>query len=157
MTDNRSMRSLLSHLERTGLLPLLNNDNVIELMLNGDGWLWVEEFGKPMYRHCEITPTDASILISSIAHYHHEIIDRDNPVLECELPTDGSRFEGIIPPLVPQTAFIIRKKATRLFTLNDYLNVGTLSVSRHDVIRKAIAARENILIVGGTGSGKTTL
>jgi type IV secretion system protein VirB11 len=154
---DRSIRSLTSHLERTGLLPLLNNDNVIELMLNGDGRLWVEEFGKTMYHHGEITPTDASILISSIAHYHKELIDRECPVLECELPTDGSRFEGIVPPLVPQTSFTIRKKATRLFTLDDYLEVDTLTPSQLVAIKQAIAARENVLIVGGTGSGKTTL
>ncbi|XUA21502.1 P-type conjugative transfer ATPase TrbB (plasmid) [Citrobacter sp. OP27] len=155
--NNRSIRSLTSHLDRTGLLPLLNNDHVIELMLNGDGWLWVEEFGRPMYRHSQVTPEDASILIRSIAHYHGEIIDAENPVLECELPTDGSRFEGIVPPLTPQTTFTVRKKATRLFTLDEYLDVNTLTVTQLEVLRGAISARENMLIVGGTGSGKTTL
>ncbi len=154
---DRSIRSLTSHLQRTGLLALLNDPNVIEIMLNSDGWLWVEAFGKPMYKQCKITPDDANIIIRSIAHYHGELIDKECPVLECELPTDGSRFEGIVPPLTAQTSFTIRKKATKLFTLDDYLEVGTVTPSQLEAIRGAIANRENMLIVGGTGSGKTTL
>lgn len=158
MSDNeRFIRSLNTHLARTELLPLLNDDNVIELMLNSDGWLWVEAFGKPMYRHHKITPDDANILIRTIAHFHGEIIDKENPILECELPTDGSRFEGIVPPLAAQTSFTIRKKATRLFTLEEYLKDGTLTAAQLAVLKQAVASRENILIVGGTGSGKTTL
>jgi type IV secretion system protein VirB11 len=158
MSDNeRFIRSLNTHLARTELLPLLNDDNVIELMLNSDGWLWVEAFGKPMYRHHKITPDDANILIRTIAHFHGEIIDKENPILECELPTDGSRFEGIVPPLAAQTSFTIRKKATRLFTLEEYLKDGTLTAAQLAVLKQAVALRENILIVGGTGSGKTTL
>ncbi|MDF4971705.1 P-type conjugative transfer ATPase TrbB, partial [Vibrio parahaemolyticus] len=126
---DRSIRSLTSHLQRTGLLALLNDPNVIEIMLNSDGWLWVEAFGKPMYKQCKITPDDANIIIRSIAHYHGELIDKECPVLECELPTDGSRFEGIVPPLTAQTSFTIRKKATKLFTLDDYLEVGTVTPS----------------------------
>lgn len=158
MSDNeRFIRSLNTHLARTELLPLLNDDNVIELMLNSDGWLWVEAFGKPMYRHHKITPDDANILIRTIAHFHGEIIDKENPILECELPTDGSRFEGIVPPLAAQTSFTIRKKATRLFTLEEYLKDGTLTTAQLAMLKQAVASRENILIVGGTGSGKTTL
>lgn len=158
MSDNeRFIRSLNTHLARTELLPLLNDDNVIELMLNSDGWLWVEAFGKPMYRHHKITPDDANILIRTIAHFHGEIIDKENPILECELPTDGSRFEGIVPPLAAQTSFTIRKKATRLFTLEEYLKDRTLTAAQLAVLKQAVASRENILIVGGTGSGKTTL
>lgn len=155
--NNRFTRSLSAHLDRTGLLPLLNDDTITELMLNSDGSLWVEAFGRPMYRHGVISPDDASILIRTIAHYHGEIIDRENPVLECELPTDGSRFEGIVPPLVAQTSFTIRKKATRLFTLDEYLAGNVLNQAQLEALLGAIAARENILIVGGTGSGKTTL
>lgn len=155
--ENRAIRSLKSHLQRTGLLTLLDDPNVIELMLNSDGWLWVEAFGKPMFKHSKISADDANIIIRSIAHYHGELIDRECPVLECELPTDGSRFEGVVPPLTSQTSFTIRKKATQLFTLDDYLEVGTLSRTQYEAIQGAIARRENMLIVGGTGSGKTTL
>lgn len=156
-SKQRAIKSLNSHLERTGILALLNDDTVIEIMLNSDGWLWVEAFGKPMYKHCMITPDDANIIIRSIAHYHNELIDKECPVLECELPTDGSRFEGIVPPLTAQTSFTIRKKATKVFTMDDYVQGGTMTQRQYEIIQAAIANRQNILIVGGTGSGKTTL
>ncbi|HIF9255968.1 P-type conjugative transfer ATPase TrbB (plasmid) [Photobacterium damselae subsp. damselae] len=153
----RSIKSLNSHLERTGILALLNDESVIEIMLNSDGWLWVEAFGKPMYKQCKISPDDANIIIRSIAHFHGELVDKECPILECELPTDGSRFEGIVPPLTAQTSFTIRKKATKVFTLDDYFENGTMTEKQYNVIQDAVATRQNILIVGGTGSGKTTL
>lgn len=156
-TKQRQRRSLTSHLQRAGILEPLQDDNVIELMLNPDGNLWVEAFGKPMYCHGRVSPADANVIIRAIAHYHEEIIDREKPILECELPLDGSRFEGVVPPLVPQPSFTIRKKATRVFTLADYVAGGIMSAPQRNAIERAIAARKNILVVGGTGSGKTTL
>lgn len=162
MSDNaeaqeRQIRSLKSHLSRAGILPFIENDNVIEIMLNPDQTLWIEEFGKPMYETARIAPNDAAAIMNAIAHYHDVLIDRDRPVLECELPVEGSRFEGTIPPLVANPSFTIRKKATRIFTLGDYLDHNILTRSQSDVLTDAVAQRKNILIVGGTGSGKTTL
>ncbi|WP_255448287.1 P-type conjugative transfer ATPase TrbB [Serratia sp. SRS-8-S-2018] len=139
------------------ILPFIENDNVIEIMLNPDQSLWIEEFGKPMYETARIAPNDAAAIMNAIAHYHDVLIDRDRPVLECELPVDGSRFEGTIPPLVANPSFTIRKKATRIFTLDDYLGHNILTQPQFDVLKVAVAQRKNILIVGGTGSGKTTL
>ncbi|NTZ47706.1 P-type conjugative transfer ATPase TrbB [Lelliottia aquatilis] len=155
--QERQIRSLKSHLSRAGILPFIENDNVIEVMLNPDQSLWIEEFGKPMYETAKIAPNDAAAIMNAIAHYHDVLIDRDRPVLECELPVDGSRFEGTIPPLVANPSFTIRKKATRIFTLADYLGHNILTRPQFDVLTDVVAQRKNILIVGGTGSGKTTL
>lgn len=159
LTENnaRQVAKLNELLELTGMLAHLNNQTVMELMLNPDGQLWVEEFGKAMYCAGEVDANNAHKLICSIAHYHKEIIDRNNPVLECELPTDGSRFEGLVPPLVAQTSMTIRKKATRVFTLAEYVTSGIMTEEQKAKLESAVAERRNILIVGGTGSGKTTL
>lgn len=159
MNDNKHLqiRKLNELIGRAGMLEHLANDNVMEVMLNPDGNLWIEEFGQPMRCVGQVNATDAHTLICAIAHYHGEIITRDNPILECELPTDGSRFEGLIPPLVAQTTMIIRKRATRVFVLREYVASGIMTQQQSDALEAAITNRRNLLIVGGTGSGKTTL
>lgn len=153
----RQIRALKSHLSRAGILPFIENDNVIEIMLNPDQTLWIEEFGRPMYEAARIAPNDAAAIMNAIAHFHETILDRERPVLECELPVDGSRFEGIVPPLAANPSFTIRKKATRVFPLEEYRDLSILTPAQYDALLNAVAGRKNILIVGGTGSGKTTL
>ena len=153
----RQITKLNELLALAGMLEYLQNSSVMELMLNPDGNLWIEEFGKSMRCVSKVDANDALTLICALAHYHGEIINRDNPVLECELPTDGSRFEGLVPPLVAQTCMTIRKKATRVFTLAEYVTSGIMTQAQSDALERAITNRRNILIVGGTGSGKTTL
>ena len=88
---------------------------------------------------------------------HGREVTRRNPTLECEFPLDGSRFAGQIPPVVPEAVFAIRKKAVSVFTLDDYVQSEIMTASQGLRIREAVAARANILVSGGTGSGKTTL
>jgi type IV secretion system protein VirB11 len=85
------------------------------------------------------------------------VVNPENPILECELPLDGSRFEALIPPLVSQPTFTIRKKALLIFTLQDYVDKGIITPAQKETIEEAVRNRENILVAGGTGSGKTTL
>ena len=85
-----------------------------------------------------------------------KIVNEDIPSLSTEIRGYGCRFQGEIPPIVRNPQFNIRKKATRIFTLDDYVNNGTLSAKYADYLKKAIADRKNILVVGGTGTGKTT-
>lgn len=153
----RELRSLHHHMQQANITRYLDDDNITEIMLNPDGQLWIEAFGQPM-RFCHIvSPEDALRIIHAIADCHHLIVDRQHPLLECELPLDGSRFEGLADPVVAQTSFVIRKKATRVFTLDEYVEAGTLSHAQYDAIVALILAHRNIVIVGGTGSGKTTL
>ena len=139
------------------VLSCLKDPEVIEIMLNPDGVLWVERTGHPMARLGEIPPHQAEAAMATIAALHKTTITRENPILECELPLDGSRFEGLIPPVVAGPSFCIRKRATRIFTLDDYVSAGTMTARQRALIRTAALDHKNILIVGGTGSGKTTL
>jgi type IV secretion system protein VirB11 len=135
----------------------LSDDSVIEILLNADGTLWVERSGAPPCRLGSLAPHRAEAALATIAAAHKTTITRDNPILECELPLDGSRFEGLIPPIVPAPVFAIRRKASAIFSLADYVKAGIMSDGQKTIIEWAAANRENILIVGGTGSGKTTL
>jgi len=138
------------------ILDLLGDPTVIEIMVNADHQLWVERLGEPMTPIGVIQPTRVETLIYSVASYHRTVIHEEKPILECELPGYGARFEGMIPPVVQQALFTIRCRASKIFTLQDYETAGILSPSDKARIEAAIEARKNILVVGGTGSGKTT-
>jgi P-type conjugative transfer ATPase TrbB len=130
---------------------------VIEIMLNPDGQLWVERLGSPMEPAGIMTAIQAEALMATVASTLRTTITRENPILECELPLDGSRFEALLPPVVHAPTFTIRKKAAKVFTLDEYVEHGIMTSHQRDVICSAIVRKQNILVVGGTGSGKTTL
>jgi len=145
-------------------LAALENPNIIEIMLNSDGTLWIEELGKPIIHVGSIQENKVKALLGTIASYLNTTITSKNPILECELPIDGSRFEGLLPPIVNRPTFTIRKKASQIFTLEEYYQQKILSKEQYSQIKKSIynpkdleQRKKNILIVGGTGSGKTTL
>ncbi|MCG8681578.1 P-type conjugative transfer ATPase TrbB [Escherichia coli] len=129
----------------------------LEIMLNPDGKLWREKFGQPMFCMGTVPVQRSKTIIQTIAGFHKKIIDSNSPFLECELPIDGSRFAGQLPPLVAGPTFAIRKKASRIFLLDEYVDKGVMTRVQADFICRAIAAHKNILVIGGTGSGKTTL
>ena len=93
--------------------------------MNADGTLWVERSGgfRPA-AWVRLPSIRAEAALASIAAAHKTTITRDNPILECELPLDGSRFEGLIPPMVPAPVFAIRRKASAIFSLADYVAAG---------------------------------
>ncbi|WP_182333666.1 P-type conjugative transfer ATPase TrbB [Stenotrophomonas acidaminiphila] len=136
---------------------LLQDENVIEIMLNPDGKLWVERFGEPMKVVGCMPESQARSLMGTVAATLEVAITAQNPILECELPFDGSRFEALLPPIVQRPTFSIRKKAVRVFSLADYVSSGIMTATQREIIERAVLARKNILVVGGTGSGKTTL
>ncbi|CDF65934.1 P-type conjugative transfer ATPase TrbB [Campylobacter fetus] len=138
------------------ILNFLYDDETIEIMLNSDSNLWVEKLGQNMKCLGKFSESKAKSIIGSVASFLDTTVNVDNPILECELPVDGSRFEALIPPVVANPTFTIRKKAIKIFTLNDYVKSEILTPKQKQAIEKAILERENILIVGGTGSGKTT-
>jgi type IV secretion system protein TrbB len=139
------------------IMSALNDDDVIEVMLNSDGLLWVEKIGKPMEHIGELSAPIAKSVIETIASYYDDKVTSNHPILECELPIDGSRFEALIPPVVVHPTFTIRKKATKIFTLSDYVKSEIITQSQKELLEQMILERKNILVVGGTSSGKTTL
>jgi len=152
----RGLNKLKRELGNT-ILEALADPLTVEIMCNADGVIWQEKLGQKMQPITKISSTYISSLISTIASINGKVITKDNPVLEAELPLDGSRFAGQIPPVVSSPTFAIRKKASRVFTLDDYVSANIMNYAAQQVLIKAISDHKNILIVGGTGSGKTTL
>lgn len=136
---------------------LLEDPNVQEIMLNPDGTLWCEWLGAPMERIGTMTASQAESMMGTVASSLRTQITAANPILECELPLDGSRFEALLPPIVTGPTFTIRRKAILLYTIDRYVADGIMTQHQADVIRQAVKERKNILVVGGTGTGKTTL
>jgi type IV secretion system protein VirB11 len=135
----------------------LTATDVVEVMLNPDGSLWIDRLGGGLERVGTMSAGQAEALLGTIAAAMRTTISRENPVIECELPIDGSRFEGCLPPIVAAPAFTIRRKAIKVFTLYDYVAAGIVTTSQRAAIEQAVAERQNILVVGGTATGKTTL
>ena len=79
------------------------------------------------------------------------------PRVSAELPETGERFEGLLPPVVAAPTFAIRKPAVAVFTLDDYVAAGIMSDDEAGVLRHAVEKRRNVLVAGGTSTGKTTL
>jgi len=139
------------------LLTVLNDPRTVEIMLNADGKLWLERLGEPMQCIGTLRVAQAQAIIETVAGYHGKEVTRSKPVLEGELPLDGSRFAGQLPPVVPAPTFAIRKKAIAIFTLDQYVERGIMSSQQRELLIAAVRSHRNILVVGGTGSGKTTL
>lgn len=135
----------------------LNDPKTVEIMLNADGKLWQERLGEKMHCIGNLSEARAEAIIKTVAGIHGKEITRLNPAIEGELPLDGSRFAGQIPPVVSAPVFAIRKRAISIFTIDDYVSAGIMTEIQAQVIRNSVKDHKNILIVGGTGSGKTTL
>lgn len=139
------------------LLAALNDPKTVEVMLNADGRLWQERLGERMHCIGTMRIAQAQAIIETIAGFHGKEVTRQKPILEGELPLDGSRFAGQLPPIVPAPCFAIRKKAIAIFTLDQYVENGIMTPEQKKAIVEAVAKHKNILVTGGTGSGKTTL
>jgi type IV secretion system protein VirB11 len=139
------------------IVEALNDPKTVELMCNGDGKLWVERLGEPMRQIGQLKPAQAESIIKTVAGYHGKEVTRQKPLLEGEWPLDGSRFAGQLPPVVRAATFAIRKKAVAIFTLDQYVEAGIMTAAQCSSIKKAVREHRNILVIGGTGTGKTTL
>lgn len=147
---------------RTALGPSitawLDDAAVIEVMLNPDGRLWVDRLGEGIAETgMTLSAADGERIVRLVAHHVGVEVHARCPRVSAELPTSGERFEGLLPPVVAAPAFAIRKPAVAVFTLDDYACTGIMSAAEAAALRDGVATRANILIAGGTGSGKTTL
>ncbi|AIC29731.1 conjugal transfer protein TrbB 1 (plasmid) [Rhizobium etli bv. mimosae str. IE4771] len=139
------------------LCVALDDANVVEIMLNPDGKLFIERLGHGVAPAGEMSSAAAEMVIGTVAHALQSEVDTEQPIISGELPIGGHRFEGLLPPVVAKPAFTIRRRASRLIPVEDYVRTGVMTEYQASTIRSAISARLNIIISGGTGSGKTTL
>jgi len=138
-------------------LTALNDPKTIEIVLNSDGVLWQERLGEKMRRIGEMKGPRAEAIIRTVASMLNAVVRWDNPLLEGEFPLDGSRFAAQLPPIVGAPTFALRKKAGAVFTLAQYVAAGIMAEAQRQILQEGVRNHRNILVIGGTGSGKTTL
>jgi type IV secretion system protein TrbB len=158
-------------------LSHLRDPRTEDILLNPDSVLWIKRLGEGFSPIGEMLPAQATSALNTIAAWRGASVNHEHPIIETELPLDGSRFEGLVPPIVRNPVIAVRLKPRKIFTIEDYELSGVLThkedplntfrsrdsfvnsirkLPHAEIIRKAIAAKRNILIVGATGSGKTT-
>lgn len=152
----RLVRKLQEALGAT-ICAALEDSSVVEVMLNPDGRLFVERLGEGIASLGSLPAGAAEVIIGSVAHALQTEADDMQPIISGELPIGGHRFEGLLPPVVSAPTFSIRRRASRLIPLDDYVEDGIMTESQAGLITHAISRRLNIVVAGGTGSGKTTL
>lgn len=131
---------------------------IIEIMLNPDGRLWVDRVGGGLSDSgLVLDAADGERIIRLVAHHVGTEVHARAPRVSAELPESGERFEGLLPPVVAAPAFAIRKPAVAIFTLGHYVTASVMAEAEAEALRRAVHQRKNILVAGGTGTGKTTL
>ncbi len=159
------------------VLEYLSDPATEDIVLNPNSSLWVKQMGSGFEQVGSMSPTQAASALNTIAAWKGTVMNHERPILETELPLDGSRFEGIVSPIVRRPVFAIRLRPKKIFSLADYEGSGILTskddcrnrlrkrdtfaediagLNHAQIIRAAVAAKKNILTVGSTGSGKTT-
>ena len=147
---------------RTALGPSiaawLEDPIIVEVMLNPDGRLWVDRLSGGLADTGErLAAADGERIVRLVAHHVGAEVHPARPLVSAELPETGERFEGLLPPVVTAPAFAIRKPAIAVFTLEDYVAAGIMAEAQAEALREAVRERRNILVAGGTSTGKTTL
>ena len=150
----RMLRSALG----PAIASWLEDPAVVEVMLNPDGRLWIDRLTGGLCDTGEYLPAaDGERIVRLVAHHVGAEVHPLSPRVSAELPATGERFEGLLPPVVAAPTFAIRKPAVAVFTLDDYVAAGIMGAEQAAVLRSAVAKRRNILVAGGTSTGKTTL
>jgi P-type conjugative transfer ATPase TrbB len=131
----------------------------VEIMLNDDGRVLVDRHGQGITELTRMSPAKATNFLGLMASWRDTVVDRGHPIVEGAMPDEfrRSRFAGCIPPLTPMPTFSIRLPASVVYTLEDYVRAGILAPEQCGQLVGALDARKNILVSGGTRSGKTTL
>lgn len=155
--DVERSQTLVRHLLGPEILTALEEDDTIEVLVNPDGVIWHERLGKHMRPIGSLDRAAATALASALAGTVRKKITRDSPYVETELVLDGSRVSLQVPPIAEAPTLSIRKHASRVFSLDEYVRSEVMTERQADAIRQAVHDHKNILVVGGTGSGKTTL
>ncbi|WP_163266313.1 P-type conjugative transfer ATPase TrbB [Chelativorans alearense] len=156
-------RAMLRTAMGSAIAEALSDAAVIEVMVNPDGRLWIDRLGEGRDdTGLRIRPTEAERIVRLVASHVRVEVHANNPIVSAELPVGpeglgGERFEGVLPPVATAPCFSIRKPATKIYTLDDYVRDRIMAPTQADALRNAVRERRNILVAGGTSSGKTTL
>ena len=151
-----------SRMLRTALGPAiasyLDDAQIVEIMLNPDGRLWIDQLSAGLSEtDHRLSAADGERIVRLVAHHVGTEVHSGAPRVSAELPDTGERFEGLLPPVVAAPTFAIRKPAVAVFTLGDYVAADIMSSDQATHLATAVAERRNILVAGGTSTGKTTL
>lgn len=154
-------KAKLSDLLATALGPeanaLLQDPTISEIRLNSDGCLWANRLGQGKFHTgARVSAENARRIIQTVAYSVQDVCQEQKPSVSAELPGSGERFQGILPPLSKAPVIVVRKRATRIFTLANLATQGVLPEPYVGPLTRAVLQRRNILVVGGTDSGKTT-
>ena len=161
MTRNETTAGRFRSMFHAALGPVILNaladPRVVEVMVNADGRVWLDRAGAGRALVGAIEASRAESVIRLVADHVGEEVGRHRPVVSGTLPETGERFQGQLPPVTVAPTFSIRKRAELVFTLDDYVRESITTAAQARQLREAVALRQNVLIAGGTGSGKTTL
>jgi type IV secretion system protein VirB11 len=147
---------------RTALGPaiaaFLEDPSIVEVMLNPDGRLWIDRLSGGLEDTGQtMSAPDGERIVRLVAHHVGAEVHAERPRVSAELPETGERFEGLVPPVAAAPCFAIRRPAVAVFTLDDYVEAGIMSGAKAELLRAGVRERKNILVAGGTSTGKTTL
>jgi type IV secretion system protein VirB11 len=162
-TAEERRRAMLKTAMGPAINEALSDPAVIEVMVNPDGRLWIDRLGEGRSdAGLRVHPSETERIIRLVASHVRAEVHADNPIVSAELPSlsnglGGERFEGVLPPVALAPCFAIRKPAAKIFTLADYVRAQIMVPIQADALKQAVRERRNILVAGGTSSGKTTL
>lgn len=155
-------RAMLRTAMGPAIAAALSDPRVIEIMVNPDGALRVDMLGEGRVdTDLKLDPAEVERIVRLVASHARTEVHGEAPIVSAELPPHGAgageRFEGLLPPVSTAPCFSIRKPAARVYTLLDYVADGIMSAEAARLLSLAVVDRRNILVAGGTSSGKTTL
>ena len=155
---SRLIRRVVDEAVGLGVLePLLADDSVTEIMVNGTDEIYVERNGR--IERADIAFSDEAQLFQTIDRIVSTVnrrVDESSPMVDARLPT-GERVNVIIPPLALRGPTMTIRRFPRLFTIDELVEIGSLDAPSADLLRAFVRAQLNIVISGGTGAGKTTM
>ena len=156
-------RAMLRTAMGAGIVAALSDARVLEVMVNPDGMLRLDVLGEGRVETgIRLEPDQVERIVRLVASHARTEISADAPIVSAELPSReegvaGERFEGVLPPVSTGPCFSIRKPATRIHRLLDYVTDGIMDTDTARILSMSVVQRRNILVAGGTSSGKTTL
>jgi P-type conjugative transfer ATPase TrbB len=158
-TETRERRrGMLRTAMGPAIAQALEEPDVVEVLVNPDGHLWLDRHGSGRSDTGVIlTPHEAERIIRLVASHVRAEASGASPIISAELPESGERFEGLLPPVTLAPCFAIRKPAGKILYLKDYVAAEIMTPVMAKLLAEAVAEGRNILVAGGTGSGKTTL